>query len=73
MADTLARIESSLRTQQQVLLELIEVALSAVRESGDTSVSAMHLNTRLRALADLLEVSDAASAALPPTPVRKAG
>ena len=44
---SLVRIESSLRQQQDALAELIEIALSAVKESGDSSVSAMHLSTRL--------------------------
>jgi len=57
MADqTLARIESSLHQQQQALTELIEIALLAVKESGDASVTAMHLNTRLLALAEFLKV-----------------
>lgn len=56
MADpTFARIESSLRMQQQALSELIEIALLAVKESTDSSVSTMHLNTRLMALAESLK------------------
>ena len=41
------KFETNLRLQQKALLELIEIALLAVRESGDSSVTAMHLNTRL--------------------------
>ena len=55
MADSnLMRMESALRKQQQALTELIEIALQAVRESGDASVTAMHLQRRLQALADSL-------------------
>jgi hypothetical protein len=48
------RMESALRKQQQTLAELIDIALHAVRESNDTSVTAMHLQTRLQALVDTL-------------------
>lgn len=66
MADpTLARMESALRRQHQVLSELIEIALMAVKESADSSVSSMHLNTRLLALADSLKGSPTAARATP--------
>lgn len=56
MADsTLTRMDSALRKQQRALAELIDIALHAVRESGDTSVTAMHLQTRLQALAASLQ------------------
>ena len=56
MEDTsLARIQLSLRQQQDALAELIEIALSAVKESGDSSVSAIHLTTRLQKLSDSLK------------------
>ena len=56
MADsTLTRMDSALRKQQRALAELIDIALHAVRESGDSSVTAMHLQTRLTALADTLQ------------------
>ena len=56
MADSnLMRMESALRKQQQTLTELIDIALHAVRESGDTSVTAIHLQRRLQALADSLK------------------
>ena len=56
MADsTLMRMDSALRKQQRALAELIDIALHAVRESGETSVTAMHLQTRLQALADSLQ------------------
>jgi hypothetical protein len=51
----LQQMESALRKQQQTLTELIDIALHAVRESGDTSVTAMHLQSRLQALADSLK------------------
>jgi hypothetical protein len=66
MADSnLMRMESALRKQQQTLTELIDIALHAVRESGDSSVAAMHLQTRLQTLANSLKPSprDAATAA----------
>lgn len=55
---SIARIEAmeaNLRRQQQCLVELIDTALIAVRESGDSSVTAMHLNTRLLELAKQLD------------------
>jgi hypothetical protein len=56
MADSnLMRMESALRKQQQALTELIDIALHAVHESGDSSVAAMHLQRRLQALADSLK------------------
>jgi len=58
MADSnLMRMESALRKQQKALAELIDIALHAVRESSDTSVAAMHLQTRLLALAESLQPS----------------
>jgi len=42
------------RAQQAALHELIEIALSAVRESGDSSVSTIHLITRLNKLENAL-------------------
>ena len=70
---SLARIESALRVQHAALAELIAIGLAAVRESGESSVSAIHLTTRLRALAGSL---DAAAPALTKpvrlgTPTRK--
>jgi hypothetical protein len=49
------RMESALRKQQQALAELIDIALHAVHESSDSSVTAIHLQTRLQALADSLK------------------
>ena len=46
------------RAQQAALHELIEIALSAVRESGDSSVSTIHLITRLNKLANSLRRSE---------------
>ena len=57
---SLTRIESSLRQQQDALAELIEIAISAVKESGDSSVSAIHLSTRLQKLSDSLRRANAA-------------
>ena len=65
MADSnLMRMESALRKQQQTLTELIDIALHAVRESGNTSVTAMHLQTRLQALADSLKPAQRDAAAV---------
>jgi hypothetical protein len=58
MADTtLARIESQLHAQQKILSELVDMALVAVKESTDSSVSAIHLETRLVALADSMKAT----------------
>ncbi len=51
---SLARMEAALHVQQQALAELIAIAIAAVKESGESSVSAIHLSTRLRALAGSL-------------------
>jgi hypothetical protein len=66
---SLTRIESSLRQQQEALAELIEIALSAVKESGDSSVSAIHLSTRLQKLSDSLKRAST-SMPMPPAPIR---
>lgn len=42
------------RAQQAALHELIDIALSAVRESGDSSVGAIHLIRRLAKLENAL-------------------
>jgi hypothetical protein len=65
---SLARIESSLRLQQAALSELIEIALSAVKESGDSSVSAIHLSTRLQKLSDTLSRTNNVVSAIRPRP-----
>ena len=52
---TLMRMDAALRKQQRALAELIDIALHAVRESGDTGVAGMHMQTRLQALADSLK------------------
>ena len=63
MVDTsLTRMESALRRQQQALLELIHMQLDAIRESNDASVTAMHLQRRLLALAGSLGERDAKTA-----------
>jgi hypothetical protein len=49
---------SLVRAQQAALHELIEIALTAVRESGDSSVSAIHLITRLNKLTNALRRSE---------------
>jgi hypothetical protein len=67
---SLARIESSLRLQQEALSELIAIALSAVKESGDSSVSAMHLSTRLQKLSDSLSHTNVVSAIRPRAQLR---
>jgi hypothetical protein len=70
---SLARIESALRVQHAALAELIAIALAAVRESGESSVSAIHLTTRLGALASSLEAATPAMAkpVRPGMPTRK--
>ena len=73
MADaSLARIESSLRIQQEALSELVEIALTAVKESADSSVSAIHMNTRLLKLAESLKLQGeiASKAVVPAVEVR---
>jgi hypothetical protein len=57
----LIHIEKALRAQHRILSELIESALSAFNEYGDTSVAAIHLTTKLGALRDALK-----GAELPP-------
>lgn len=66
---SLTRIESSLRQQQDALAELIEIAMSAVKESGDSSVSAIHLSTRLQKLSDSLKRANV-SQVTPQAPIR---
>ena len=63
---TLSRIESSLRLQHEALAELIEIALFALKESGDASVTTIHMNTRLHKLAAWLKLT--AGSMLPPSP-----
>ena len=66
---SMARIESTLRLQQAALSELIEIALCAVKESGDSSVSAIHLSTRLQRLSDSLSrANNVVSAMIRPRP-----
>jgi hypothetical protein len=62
---TLTRIESALRQQQDALAELIEIALSAVKESGDSSVSAIHLSSRLQKLSNSLKRANVTTPAPP--------
>jgi hypothetical protein len=63
MADSsLTRMESALRRQQQALLELIHMQLDAIRESTDASVTAIHLQRRLLALAGSLGERDTKTA-----------
>jgi hypothetical protein len=57
----LNHIETAMRAQHRILSELIESALSAFNEYGDTSVAAIHLTTKLGALRDALK-----GAELPP-------
>jgi hypothetical protein len=44
-----------LRFQHEALLELIDITLTGIRESGDSSVGSIHLTTRLNKLADSLK------------------
>ena len=55
---TLAEIVARQQYQQDALLELIDIALGAVKESGDSSVTTLHLITRLNKLAGLLRQSE---------------
>ena len=45
-----SELTAQLHAQQAALQELIDIALTAVRESGDSSVSSIHLITRLSKL-----------------------
>jgi len=60
----LVRIEASLRQQQDALAELVEISLAAVKESSDSSVSAIHLSVRLQKLSDSLKRTNVST----PTP-----
>jgi len=50
-----SELAALLRFQHDALQELIDIALTGVRESNASSVSAMHLATRLNKLADALK------------------
>ena len=50
-----SELAALLRFQHDALQELIDIALTAVRESNASSVSAMHLTTRLNKLSDALK------------------
>ena len=66
MADaTASELARQLRVQHDALLELIDIALAAVRESGQSSVSSMHMTTRLNELGDSLRRAAAASVVRP--------
>ena len=54
---TLGEIVAQQQAQQEALLELIDIALGAIKESGDSSVASIHLITRLNKLAGLLRQS----------------
>ena len=61
-------LTAQLRAQQAALQELIDIALSAVRESGDSSVSSIHLIKRLNRLNDALRQFSPATGAQPMPP-----
>jgi len=50
-----SELAALLRFQHDALQELIDIALTAVRESNASSVGAMHLTTRLNKLSDALK------------------
>jgi hypothetical protein len=50
-----SELAALLRFQHDALQELIDIGLTAVRESGDSSVGAMHLTSRLGKLSDALK------------------
>jgi len=54
-----------LRFQHSAMLEMIDIALTAARELGDSSVGAIHLTTRLNKLADSLKRSAGVSVLQP--------
>src|SRR5689334_2367706 len=54
----LTSMQSALRQQRQALLELVDMALDAIRESTDSSVPTLHLQQRLIALAEALGERD---------------
>jgi hypothetical protein len=53
----MAEIGVLLRNQHEAIVELIDIALTAARESGDSSVGAIHVITRLNKLADAVQRS----------------
>ena len=68
----MAEIGMLLRNQHEAIIELIEIGLTAARESGDSSVGAIHVITRLNKLADAVKRSAAsvAQVAAPDAPMR---
>ena len=66
---TTDELAALLRVQHAAMLELIDIALTAAHELGDSSVGAMHLTTRLNKLADSLKRT-AGVAPLQPQPRR---
>jgi len=51
---TLSELVAQQQAQHEALFELIDIALAAIKESGDSSVAAIHLITRLNKLSDAL-------------------
>ena len=56
-------LSSLVQAQQAALHELIDIALTAVRESGDSSVGTIHLITRLNKLENALRRATVPSSA----------
>ena len=65
-----SEIAALLRTHNAALLEMVDIALTAIRESRDTSVSAMHAITRLNRVSESLRTS-AGLTRLPPGTMRR--
>jgi hypothetical protein len=63
-------LSGMLRTQHEALLELIDITLTGIRESGDSSVGAIHLTTRLSKLADSLKRTANPTLRTSPPPMR---
>ena len=64
---TMNQMELALRRQHRALLELIDIALQAIHESNDASVTTLHMQRRLAELAESL--APGATKAVPTTSV----
>lgn len=61
-APTTDELAALLRFQHSAMLEMIDIALTAVKESGGSGVGAIHLTTRLNRLADSLKRANGVAA-----------
>ena len=53
-APTTAELAARMRLQDEAIIELIDIALTAIRESGDSTVSTLHVLMRLTKVRDAL-------------------